>query len=141
MTREKKKKSKFSRFMFLIVVIAIVGLAWYFGLLKGFGLGSGRGGEAQQVGPSAVAPESRQVESSVRQTKTAERSKQRLEVSADKYILNGKEISLDDLDAELTQITEGSSIDLVDDSAIQNAYQQVLDLLNKHGLEYSEIKD
>lgn len=142
MAREKKRGFRFSRFMLLIILIVVIGLAWYFGLLKGFGLGAGRGADKRNAeSPDINSRETRQVESQANPIEPSSPTKYILEVNGDQYSLNGQRLNLDQLEKELDQLAEDSRLELVDDDAIQNAYQQVLDILTKHGIAYSEIKN
>ncbi len=129
MTKQNKKRSKFPLFMLLILIIVALGLLWKFGYLKGFGRGEGQANSTSNHSTESVASEPQE----------AGRGQITIEVSGDTYLWNGTETDLNTIKENLIALNGQPQIILVDHQAIQNAYQEVLDLLNEEGLPFDQV--
>lgn len=129
MAKQNKKRSKFPLFILIIIIIAVLGLLWKFGYLKGFGKGSGEGASTKD----------QSIERASAEASKAEQEIITIEVSGDTYSWNGSKVDLQEIQENLNQLSDQAKITLIDHQAIQNAYQSVLDLLNEQGVAFDQI--
>ncbi len=133
MAKKERKRSKFPWLILIILILALV-LAWKFGLLKGFGLGSGLGlGNDTQN-----AEETQSISTSEEQTTVASQEIH-IEVAGDQYLWNGEEVTLDTIKTNLDALEENTKVILTDNEAVQNAYQEVLDVLNESSIQFDQV--
>lgn len=138
MAKEKKKRSKFFWFMLLIIIIVALGLAWKFGLLKGLGLGEGKESTTNNLSES-IAPEEAIEESQVNDEE--KQSIAQIEVQGESYFWNGEKVDLKELEKNISELSKDMKIELIDNKAIQSAYQEVLDTLTNLEIDFDQIKD
>ncbi len=129
---KKKKRSKFFWFMLFIIIIVILGLAWKFGFLEGLGLGKGTVSDVTTSEKLTDASEDLAEEETVEQL-------DRIEVKGKTYLWNDLEVDLKTLENNLSDLVENTKIELIDNQAIQNYYQDVLDLLTEMEIDYDQI--
>lgn len=133
MAKKEKKRSKLPWLLLLIIILALV-LAWKFGLLKGFGLGSGLG-----LGNDTQNAEATQSVSASEEQAEVSTQEINIEVAGDQYLWNGEEVTLDTIKTNLDGLEENTKVIMTDNEAVQNAYQEVLDVLNESNIQFDQV--
>ena len=119
-----------------IAIIAIILLLLGFGGL-GFGGGKGDGeGDGSVMADATVETTTLPEETTIA---TNEIIYTEVTISENSYIYQNREISLDDLIAELVSTEEKTPVKITDDNASQKAYTQLINALKENNIRYIEV--
>ena len=147
--KEKKKKGGAGVLLLLLLLLLLLGLGVGFGL-GGFG-GLLPGGEGKEQAQQAEPQDDQTTAQQPAESKTEEQPQQEGEDPAKKepYVivvgengitLDGAEMSIEALTAEVTGLPEGAELILKDEHALMADYQDVKAVLDAAGVTYSEEK-
>lgn len=133
----------------LVIVLAVVAIAAviiYLGL-GGFGFGGGKGdGEGEGDSTAAAVQQDEPEETNETEEETTEEAIPVIEeieyinitVSENEYLYQNSKYSLEELLAELESIPDDLPVKITDDNASLNAYRQLTEALDEHGIKYIE---
>lgn len=139
-----KKRHPVRKLLILLVLAALIAVGVYFGLGLGFGRGGGSG-DGDGKGPDATAslpadapaPESTPPaeEDAESQGGAQEAITVTVEVTQGKYLIDGEEVSLADIEALLQKADPDASTFIVDDNyGSAKAYDELTALFEQYGV-------
>ena len=133
----------------VIIVVAVVAIAAAIILLGlgGFGFGGGKGdGEGEGDRTAAAVQQDEPEETNETEEETTEEAIPVIEeieyinitVSENEYLYQNSRLSLEELMSELDSIPDDLPVKITDDNASLNAYRQLTEALDEHGIKYIE---
>ena len=132
----------------VLAAVAIVAAIIYFGF-GGFGFGGGKG-DGEGEGDSTVAAVSPDEPEETEATEATEETTDEaipvieeieyvnITVSENEYLYQNSKYSLEELLTELDSIPDNLPVKITDDNASLNAYRQLIEALDEHGIKYIE---
>ncbi len=120
------------KLIIFLLIVAVIGVIVYFALNGGLGSGEGNGTKSDQ--------EEQTEETKSGQDKNANDGSNvlKISVSGNEYVYENERISLDDFMAEVTKAGETVSVEVKNDNASLNAYNDLLNKLKEANISYSE---
>jgi len=114
-----------------------LGVTWKLGV---FG---GKGGDADSENPDTASGSVAIVESveeteSIAETEGEGPLVYEIEVSGDKIFWQNSEVTLEQLKENITNLSKTDKVTLIDNEAVQDSYQSVLDLLDENEIPYGQ---
>ena len=122
----------------LLLIVVIIFVLMFLGAGLGFGKGSGTG-EGDGITRSVnVVQENETDATSEKSNNTSEIQYVKVTVSEDDYFYDNEKIKLDNLISKLKEKEGDYILEVIDDQATKNAYDDLLDALDSNNLEYVE---
>ncbi len=122
----------------LLLIVVIIFALMFLGAGLGFGKGSGTG-EGDGITRSVnVVQENETDATSEKSNNTSEIQYVKVTVSEDDYFYDNEKIKLDNLISKLKEKEGDYILEVIDDQATKNAYDDLLDALDSNNLEYVE---
>lgn len=128
---QKKKRSKTPLALVALLLLGSLGVTWKLGV---FG---GKGGDADSES-TGTASDSVAIVESVEETEGEGPLVYEIEVSGDKILWQNSEVTLDQIKENITNLSKTDKVTLIDNEAVQDSYQSVLDLLDENEISYGQ---
>lgn len=121
------------KFIIFLLIVAVIGVIVYFALNGGFGSGEGNGSKSNQE-------QSEDNNTKSGQDKDANNGANvlKISVSGNEYVYENERVSLDDFMAEVSKAGETVSVEVKNDNASLNAYNDLLNKLKDANISFSE---
>ncbi len=121
------------KFIIFLLIVAVIGVIVYFALNGGFGSGEGNGSKSNQE-----QAEDNNTKSGQDKDANNGANVLKISVSGNEYVYENERVSLDDFMAEVSKAGETVSVEVKNDNASLNAYNDLLNKLKDANISFSE---
>ncbi len=134
---QKKKRSKTPLALVALLLLGSLGVTWKLGVFGGEGGNADSENAGTDSGSVAIVESVEETEPIV-ETEGEGPLIYEIEVSGDKILWQNSEVTLDQLKENITNLSKTDKVTLIDNEAVQDSYQSVLDLLDENEISYGQ---